>query len=192
MEIGQTLSHARVPTYHEEDVKLPQLHVVFCTQLNGTAAMLAPHTLPCILLIAIFFAITPSRLWAQDQEDANTYWYVMAWRVDSFDKLDSLRSQVDRYQSRILEAHRQQNGPVQDEKILFHHTGDAGAFNVLIMQRAASWAALNEGGLATDGVLESAIANEAERQQFRDTQNWIFEGGLHSDHIMMERISQIP
>ena len=153
--------------------------------------MLTP-ALSTVALVALILAASPTLLRAQDSADANAYWYVMTWRLDSFDKLDSLRTQVDRYQSRIIEANRQQNRAVQDEKVLFHHTGDAGAFNVIIMQKYASWDAIDEEGLASDEILETVIADETERQQFRDTQDWMFQGGQHSDHIMIERLGAIP
>ncbi|MDX1641854.1 MAG: hypothetical protein R3220_09175 [Balneolaceae bacterium] len=115
---------------------------------------------------------------AQDQ----SYWYASFYKLDSFEKVDSLRSMVERYQPEVLEEARGA-GTVLDEKVLFHHTGDK--YNVVFLVHLPSWAAL-ENRTGINQAWENIDIDDEEREQVQKAFSWIWEGSEHYDNIYRE------
>lgn len=133
--------------------------------------------LTTLITLGLSFLINNSTL-AQDQ----SYWYASFYKLDSFEKADSLRKMVAKYQPAILEEARRA-GTILDEKVLFHHTGNE--YNVVFLVHSPSWEAL-ENLTGIDEAWENLDIDQEERERVQQAFSWIYEGSEHYDNIYTE------
>lgn len=134
-----------------------------------------------ILTFSFVFAWGVSDVQGQDQEDKETsYWYVSEYKIPQ-QKMDSLRTLIDKsdpvYQMAMDE------GNVLEYKEFFHHTG--GEYNFVRMIKYPSWKAIDEGP-GFGEVAEDAMPDSTKRQEIVDGFEWVFEGVAHKDNIYEE------
>ncbi len=129
----------------------------------------------------IMFGLGIADLEAQDMEDdKTTYWYVSEWKIPP-QKLDSLRTLIDKSKSVYEKAIEE--GPLLEHMELIHDTG--GTFTYVRMMKYPSWEAINEGP-GFGKVAEEAMPDSSKRQKIINGFQWILNGASHKDNIYTE------
>jgi len=147
--------------------------------------MKTSKTIIVALFTAVLFLIY-SNVIAQEEETKETpYWYVGSFRVP-WAKVDSLQKLVKEYTIPVV-AEAKKRGTILDYHLLIHHTG--GEYNVVIMTKFPSWAAIDEGA-GFRAVFETIELDKAKRDSVRASFNWVFESATHKDNIYREATHQ--
>jgi hypothetical protein len=138
-------------------------------------------TIILTLLFAGLFS-AQSTVQAQEEENQETpYWYVLSFKVP-WAKVDTLEKLVEKYTVPIV-AEAKKRGTILDYKFLIHHTGDE--YNVVVMQKYASWATIDEGP-QFNAAFEAIEPDKSKRDEVNKSFDWIFEGTVHKDNIYRE------
>lgn len=132
-------------------------------------------------MLVVFFSANSTVLAQGEQPKDTPFWYTSSHRVQ-WSRMDSLQKLVKTYTMPIV-AQSKKMGRILDYRLLVHHTG--GEYNVVIMIKYPSWAAISAGAGFADAfkVIEP---NEAKRKVATDGFTWVFEGSVHVDNIYTE------
>ncbi len=133
------------------------------------------------VILVGFFSAYSTVLAQGDQAKDTPYWYTSSHRVQ-WARVDSLQKLVKTYTIPTV-AQSKKMGRILDYRLLVHHTG--GEYNVVIMIKYPSWAAINAGAGFGDA-FKAIEPNEAKRKVATDGFNWVFEGSVHVDNIYIE------